>query len=371
MSRRLAALGDRDFRWFFLARAVVLVTGSMSSIALAFDVPQIDNRADSLSLVLASMIVGNIVFLLLGGVIADRFRRAAVLQTCYVVDALSLATMAALLFSHTATVPLLSVLAAVNGASSAFSMPAMQGLIPQLATPAHLQQANALLSFVQSAVTIGGPIVAGVLVAAASPAWAMAVEAVGVATAIPLLALVRLPAPVHEEKSGMFADLRQGWQEVRSRSRLWSVVPAFTVLNAVEIGAWSVAGPYIAKNTPTLGIAGWGWVVGAQGVGVLITAVVLLRVPLRRPLRYGMIGMAAMALPLTMLGVYRQYCRWPPQRSLRASASRSSALAGISPRWRTSRWKHCRGCPVTTCSAVSSPCPSGHWLTAGSSPTST
>ncbi|WP_347125142.1 MFS transporter [Microbacterium sp. SY138] len=304
MSRGLAAMQDRNFRWFFLARAITMIAGSTSSIALAFAVLEIDNDARSLSFVLAAFTVSNIVFVLFGGVIADRLPRALIIQACYVVDILSIGTIAALLFTGNATIPLLVMLSIVNGASTAFVLPAMQGIIPQLTTPEHLQQANAMLSFVRSAVTIGGPIIAGVLVATAGPAWAMVVQATGWVIAIPVLALVKLPPPSHAGGTTMFHDLRVGWREFWSRSWLWTIVLAFMVMNAIHVGAWGVVGPYIAKNNDLLGITGWGWVVSAEGAGVLLMTLLLMWFPLRRPLRYGMIGMAAFAIPVTILGVH-------------------------------------------------------------------
>ncbi|MBS0023399.1 MFS transporter [Microbacterium paraoxydans] len=302
--RTLAAMQDRNFRWFFLARAITMITGSMSSIALAFAVLEIDNDARSLSVVLAAFTISNIVFVLFGGVIADRLPRALIIQSCYVVDILTVGAMAALLFTGTATVPLLAILSVLNGASTAFVLPAMQGIIPQLTTPEHLQQANAMLSFVRSAVTIGGPVIAGIVVAAAGPAWAMVVQAAGWLIAIPVLALVKLPPPAPAGGTTMFHDLRVGWHEFWSRSWLWTIVLAFMVMNAIHVGAWGVVGPYIAKNDDRLGITGWGWVLSAEGVGVLLMTLLLMWVPLRRPLRYGMIGMAAFAIPLTVLGVH-------------------------------------------------------------------
>lgn len=298
------AFGDRNFRWFFLARAVTMITGSMSAIALAFAVLDIDNDPVSLSIVLAAFTVANIVFVLFGGVVADRLPRALVIQVCYVIDILSIGTIAYLLFTATATIPVVAVLAAVNGASTAFVMPAMQGIIPQLTTPATLQQANAMLSFVRSAVTIGGPVIAGILVTTVGPAWAMVVQACGWVIAIPILALVKLPPPAGDGGFALFDDLRTGWTEFRSRSWLVAVVLAFMVMNAIHVGAWGVVGPYLAKNEDQLGIAGWGWVVSAEGLGVLLMTLVLMWVPLRRPLRMGMFGISLFALPLMMLGLH-------------------------------------------------------------------
>ncbi|MFJ4224404.1 MFS transporter [Microbacterium sp. NPDC089695] len=304
MIRALAAMQDRGFRWFFLARAITMITGSMSSIALAFAVLEIDNDPQSLSFVLAAFTVSNIVFLLFGGVVADRLPRALIIQSCYVIDILSIGAMAALLFTGTATVPLLALLSVLNGASTAFVLPAMQGIIPQLTTAEHLQQANAMLSFVRSATTIGGPIIAGIVVATAGPAWVMVAQAVACAVAIPVLAMVRLPPPPHGGGTTPFHDLRIGWREFASRTWLWTIVVAFMIMNAIHIGAWGVVGPYIAKNDDRLGVAGWGWVVSAEGVGILLMTLVLMWVPLTRPLRYGMLGMALFAIPLTVLGTH-------------------------------------------------------------------
>lgn len=299
----LTAMRAPAFRWFFLARALQMITAAMSSVAFAFAVLSVDNAPLALSIVMTCLTASTVVFLLLGGVVADRLPRALVIQTCYVVNALTVGVTATMLFTGTATVASLAVTAVVAGATSAFVMPSMQGIIPQLVPHEALQQANAMLSFVRSLVTIGGPVIAGLVVALSSPAWAFVIEGIGLVVAIPLLAMVRLPPPARSN-TNLFTDLRVGWSEFRSRTWLWVIVVAFGLLNALEIGAWSVGGPFIAKNNPLLGVQGWGWVLGALGVGTLVTTLVLMWPPLSRPLRLGMIGMVAVALPMLLLGTH-------------------------------------------------------------------
>lgn len=300
---KLAAMAEKGFRWFFLARAITLIAGSMSPIAIAFGVLEVSNDPLALSVVMTATTVSNIVFLLVGGVVSDRLPRALVLQSCYVVNVVTLSTLAALLFTGSATVAAIAVVGGISGASLAFTLPAMQGIIPQLVTPSQLQQATAMLSFVRAATTVGGPVIAGVVVATVGPAWVFVVEAVGIAIAIPVLAMVRLPPPVRGTSS-MLGDLVGGWHEFRSRTWLWVIVAAFAVLNAIHAGVWGVAGPYIAKNDPALGARGWGWVLGAEAAGTLLMTLVLMWLPLRRPLRYGMIGIAALAIPIAMIGIH-------------------------------------------------------------------
>ncbi|UUZ44357.1 hypothetical protein LP422_18200 [Janibacter limosus] len=58
----------------------------------------------------------------------------------------------------------------------------------------------------------------------------------------------------------------------------------------------------IANTSPGLGARGWGLVVSAQAVGAVGMTLLLLRLPLNRPLRQGMVGVSVMAIPLCLLG---------------------------------------------------------------------
>jgi MFS family permease len=96
-------------------------------------------------------------------------------------------------------------------------------------------------------------------------------------------------------------ELREGWSFFWATPWLWIVVVGFGVLNAIHMGAWYTLGPAIADDT--IGRQGWGFVLSAEAVGLLLTTVVLLRVRLERPLLLGMLGIAMIAPPILLLGV--------------------------------------------------------------------
>ncbi len=95
-------------------------------------------------------------------------------------------------------------------------------------------------------------------------------------------------------------ELREGWTYFRRTTWLWVVVVAFGFLNAIQAGALFTLGPAVAKDT--FGEQGWGLVLSAESVGLLLMTVVMLRVPLQRPLLLGMLGIATLGLPIFMLG---------------------------------------------------------------------
>jgi hypothetical protein len=132
------------------------------------------------------------------------------------------------------------------------------------------------------------------------PGWALAVDAATWLLSAAILTLVRVPVPAAGERSSMVAELREGWDLFRGTTWLWVVVLAFAALNCIHSGAWFTLGPARAKDT--IGEGGWGLVLSAEAVGLLVMTAVLARLRLERPLVAGMAGVAAFTLPLLALG---------------------------------------------------------------------
>lgn len=300
----LEVLRAKDFRWFFLSRSVNIIGSMMTPVTIAFAVLHIDNSSESLGIVLAAQMSASVLCLLFGGVVADRLPRRAVMQVCYLAMAVIQLVMALSLEQRWATVGSMIVLAALSGGVSAFSMPAQQGLIPQLVPKNQLQQADSLMAFVRNGATFIGPVIGTTLVVTAGSALALAIDGAAFLVAAVMLTKVALPTIKRTVRTSILVELRDGWGEFTSRTWLWVIVAAFGVLNAVHIGAWVVVGPVVAKNDGALGIRGWGFVVGAEAVGMLVMSMILLRWRLRHPLRAGMMGMLCFAIPLLMLGIH-------------------------------------------------------------------
>lgn len=297
----LSPLRDRTFRLFFTASAVSMLGSSMAPVALAFGVLDISNSAAALGTVLAARSIPMAAFMLLGGVVADRFSRSAVLRLSHAGAALTQGAVALLLITGSAELWMLIVLEFVNGTVTAFTFPALQGVVPQLVRRAELQRANALMAFTRNATHILGPSVAGLLVVSVGSGWAIGVDACTYAIAAACMGMLALPAYVRENATSMLQDLREGWTEFVARQWLWVIVAAFGLMNAVYAAVWVTIGPTVAKET--IGERGWGLVLSAQAGGFFVMSLVLLRLTLRYPLRAGMSCMVLGTLPLLALGL--------------------------------------------------------------------
>lgn len=301
--RSRETLQNKDFRWFLTARLVSRIGSSMAPVALSFAVLDIEHKASALAMVMAGRTIALVVCLLVGGVVSDRFSRKTVLQLSHCLTAVTQGLVAYLIITGQATLTAVLIIECINGAVSAFTMPAMQGVVPQLVPNRLLQQANALMSFTHHGTMLIGPALAGVLVAGPGPGWALAVDSLAYVVAVLALTRVAIP-PLVKRSTSMVHDLREGWGEFRARSWLWSIVVAFGVLNAIHIGAWMVLGPYLATQHPeALGKQGWGLVLSAEAAGAVLMTFVLMRGDMRRPLRTGMAGASVFALALVGLGV--------------------------------------------------------------------
>jgi MFS family permease len=297
-----APLREREFRLLFLGRTVSVAGSAIAPIALAFAVLELTDSLSALGLVLAARTVPQILFLLLGGVWADRLPRHLVMVGSNLVSAVAMGALAILLLTDVAELWHFVALQLFAGASSAFFFPASAGIVPQTVPRTLLQPANALLRLSLNSTQIAAAAAGGVLVATAGSGWALAFDAVTYLAAGAVLALMRLPRSVRVQATSMLADLQGGWREFSSRTWLWGVVIGFGFLNASHDGATNVLGPAVARDELG-GADSWGLILSAKAAGLVLGGLLLLRYRPRRPLLVGCAAAALTAPGLVLLAL--------------------------------------------------------------------
>ncbi|MBT2420662.1 MFS transporter [Streptomyces sp. ISL-22] len=290
-ARRAAPLRIAAFRRFVTASLVSAAGSAMAPLALAYAVIEQGGGAGDLGVVLATNTVPTVVFLLMGGVLADRMSRSRLLFLGNLLAAAAQAALAATVATGHATTTSIAVCGFVSGTAVAFTVPAAQGAVAQIVPAEQLQQANALLRLPGNAVKALGPAVGGVVVAVSGPAWALACDALTFAVAAFLLLGLRLDAPVTVTRA--LSDLRAGWDGFRSRTWLWTYTASGTVVVGAWLAGFQLLGPVVAAQEYA-GARDWGLVQAAFASGLLAGTVVCLR---WRPYRLLAVAVAA-CLPL-------------------------------------------------------------------------
>jgi MFS family permease len=163
----------REFRLLFGAQAVSVLGDRMVGIALAFAVLELGGSATEVGIVMACRTFPLVATLLIGGVVADRVSRRAVMVVSDVLRLVTQGLMASLLIGGVAEVWMLAVLAGLTGAAGGFFNPAVTGLVPLIVPRDQLLEANGLRATAMSGGEIVGPVIAGVLIAGVGSGWAL------------------------------------------------------------------------------------------------------------------------------------------------------------------------------------------------------
>ncbi|WP_022875373.1 MFS transporter [Glutamicibacter mishrai] len=254
--RLIKPFAIRDYA--LLASALVFSTfaAGMWSVAMVYQVRRLDGGPVELSMVATANAVGLLCFVLLGGIMADRHscRRIVLLVETFSFALMSITAILAI--SGALELWHLMVAGFFMGAGSAFFYPSYSALLPKMLPSDQLLAANGLEGTVRPVVhTALGPMAAGFLVAALSPAHAI----IGVTLVhfSALLMLRRIPnrdaynaAAVAdgEAKPGIVRQLREGvGYTVRTRWLLWTLL--FSVISVFTfIGPFEVLLPFIVSD---------------------------------------------------------------------------------------------------------------------------
>jgi MFS family permease len=330
---RFDALRERPFRLLFIGQAASLLGDGMVGVALAFAVLEETGSASDLGIVLAARTIPLVAFLLAGGVWADRLPRRALMVTTDLIRLAAQGTTAALLIAGEPGVWQLAALAAIAGAASAFFSPAITGIMPAVVSTERLQQANALRGLTEAVGRIAGPALAGVLVVAVGPGWALAIDAATFGLSAAFLAAIPMPVHVPVESHSFLADLREGWTDFRSRTWLWTTV-ASTTFGNMMFAAYFVLGPLVAERE--LGGAGaWALIASAFGVGLLVGGIVLLHMDPERPALAATLAVALYTLPLGFLAIPA-----PAPVTAAGALVAGAGLAVANNLWETTQQRH-------------------------------
>ncbi|MFH8391477.1 MFS transporter [Streptomyces sp. NPDC018036] len=297
---------EPQFARLFIGQSLSVVGDRVSFIAVPFAVLSVGGSASDVGLLAAAGLVPMLLFSLVGGVWADRFQRHRIMLASDLVRFAVQGLAAVLLLTGVAEVGHLVLLMIVFGTADAFFMPASTGLMPLVVGADRLREANALRGFVQSASLVVGPVLAGGLVALAGPGGALTVDALTFAASAAFLARLTpremAPETASPAPGGRFlAELRAGWEQVRSRSWVWSGMAAMSVYHVVVLPSVFVLGPVLAGRQWG-GAAGWAIVTAGFGIGSIVGDVCAYRLKVRRPMALAAVALAVGSCQAVIIG---------------------------------------------------------------------
>jgi len=258
-------------------------------VAIGLYVTRLTGDPSDVGLVLAAYILPLVLFLLVGGVIADRLPRQAVMLTTDVIRAVLHGTLALLIVTGVVRIWHMIIIGLLFATAQAFFQPAYTGLVPQTVPEGEIQGAQALSGVSRELAAFVSPAVATGLVFTVGGGAAFAVDAATFAVSALTLARVRSrPRGTPAVRRTMLLELREGWTAVRERPWVWGTISAFSASLLLAMAPFFVLGPSVSRHVYGTE-AVFGFTNAAWGVGTVLGAAIGSRWRPRRPMLAAML----------------------------------------------------------------------------------
>ncbi|MFT4082330.1 MAG: MFS transporter [Nocardioides sp.] len=268
-------LRHRALRWLLAGSTVNVFGGSLTPVAIAFAVLDLGGSATDLGLVEAAYALCQVVTTLAGGVLGDRVSRTLMLEGASAVSAVVVGTLAALVVTGVATIPLIAVLSSLSGVVGALGQPSSRAIVRLVVPEDELARAVAVRAFLQTGAAAVGYATAGILVVVIGSGWAIATDAVTYAVAAVCFTRLDVPHVPAGRQESLLTDFGEGLREVLRHTWLWSQILMAALYHLFYGGAQSVLGPIVVGDG--IGRSVWGLALGFLMGGFVLGSVVCLR----------------------------------------------------------------------------------------------
>jgi MFS family permease len=294
------ALKHRNFRLFFGGQSISLIGTWMTRIATSWLVFRLTGSALLLGTVSFAGQIPTFIFAPFAGVWVDRLDRRQVLVWTQALSMVQSLALAGLTLSHHITIHLVLGLSVMQGIINAFDMPGRQAFMVQMVEDRRdLSNAIAINSSMVNMARLVGPSLAGMLIAVSSEGWCFLVDGISYIAVIVSLLLMRIHVTAIRRKvSSTFTDMKVGWTYVSEFLPVRTILLLFAIVSLMGM-PFVVLMPIFAARVLHGGPHTLGFLMGAMGVGALISALALAA----RKSVLGLVRMIPMAAAVFGLGL--------------------------------------------------------------------
>jgi MFS family permease len=270
------ALKHRNFRLFFTGQSISLIGTWMTRVATSWLIYRLTGSALLLGLVGFAGQIPTFLLAPFAGVWVDRLDRRKMLvwtQALAGVQSLALAVLTLAKVIHIHEVLWLSVM---QGLINAFDMPGRQAFLVQMVEDKQaLGNAIALNSSMVNMARLIGPALAGIVIGSVGEGYCFLIDAISYLAVIASLMMMRVTvAPPKPSRASMLEQLKDGWSYVIGFAPIRTILSLFALVSLMGM-PFMVLMPIFAGRVLHGGPHTLGFLLGASGVGALISAISL------------------------------------------------------------------------------------------------
>ena len=265
------ALRSTTFRTLLLSELVSLIGDRLVIVALVALVYEQTRSASAVGILMLLKAVPAVALGSLAGALVDRWNRKWVMVGSNLAQGLLV-----LLIPLTHSLAVLFVAYLAMSIVNQLFIPARAATIPDMVPPAALMAANSLFGAAFVGAIAIGPAVGGWVGENYGLDAAFYLDSLTFFVPAIAVALLRLPSRRSSPPApqGLSGEARAGWSYIRGRRPLL-IALASTIGAFLVIAVMGVLGVVVAKDTLGLGTSGFGGMMSAMGVGMLVAVILV------------------------------------------------------------------------------------------------
>ena len=277
------SLKNRRFFYLWLGLLISIAGTQMQIWAIFWHIRTLTDKPIALGGVGLARILPVIIFSLIGGAVADSFKRTRILYITQSFAALTALALGLLTQFEHITIWHIYSLTALQAVAIAFDSPARQALVPNLVPAKDLPNAFSMTSIARQTGSILGPALSGFAIAFGGQEAVYYINAasfLSVILALILIGDVSQKASTHA-KAVSWESIREGIQFIMNKPIILSTMMLDFV--ATFFASANTLMPIVAVDILKVGVVQYGWLSAAQSVGAVTAALIVSQMPeLRR-----------------------------------------------------------------------------------------
>ncbi|MGG3042853.1 MFS transporter [Bacillus anthracis] len=254
-----------------------------SSFALAFFtfsqtwyIAKTLNLEASLGVVFVALSVPRLIFMIIGGAVADKFPKKNIMFYSNIIRAILVATILTWFIVGDVTLYTFALFALFFGLADAFFWSADGSILPELVEKSRLTQANSLTQMTNQASVILGPVLGGILIKFTNYETIFSITILLLIVAAILVQKIQFMMPEQQNTDkGMFTSIKEGILYVKESPFLSTFLICSAFLNLFLIGPMQVGFPLFVKNVLHGDSLQFSYLEASVGGGMAIGAVIV------------------------------------------------------------------------------------------------
>jgi len=267
------AFADRNFRIYSVGSILSWLSFFVQMVAMSWTTWELTHSTTWLATIAVLDIAPNLIFLPLGGVLADRFDRFRMVLIAYAAAWLHVLALTILAYAGALTILPLTVLSFLHGLIHSFSVPAAYGMMPRFVARERLAPAIAVSSAYTQFAIFAGPALAGWIILHYGVVAAYATNVVGYLVYFASVAFLRTPdshVPPAPSGRSILGDVADGMRYVTGHRGISALLLLMLMGDAMSTAVYQML-PAIAAMLGS-GVEGMSSLLSSAGLGATLSA---------------------------------------------------------------------------------------------------